>query len=60
MMQLVRTLFFISATHEFEFTSVYVNTHDNTVADALSRLRFDIFYKQLPNADFTMTQPVVV
>lgn len=49
-MALVRALFFISAQHEFLVHCVYINTKDNTIADALSRLDFVRFRREAPCA----------
>ena len=56
-MDLVRALLFIAATYQFDFSSAYISTHDNVVADALSRLDFYKFWRLVPGADITMTTP---
>ena len=60
LMDLVRKLFFLSAMYHFELSSCYINTHDNDVADALSRLQFSRFVSVAPDADLQMRMPVVV
>ena len=57
MMDLVRALLFIAAFYQFEFSSAYINTHDNVIADSLSRLDFHKFWRLVPAADSCMTQP---
>jgi len=59
-MALVRALFYIAAQYNFECTATYISTHDNGVADALSRMQFDRFRSLAPMADVTMTVPVTV
>ena len=56
MMELIRKLFFISATYEFELRSIYISTSDNIIADALSRLKFNMFRREVPDADIAMSQ----
>ena len=57
-MDLVRQLFFISATYAFEFSCCYVDTVSNDVADSLSRLQFDRFFSLVPQSNRQMTPPV--
>lgn len=57
LMDLMRILFFIAAKFNFEFSSEYINTHDNTIADSLSRLDFYRFWHLDPNANISMTKP---
>lgn len=59
-MSLVRALFFVAAEYNFEFSAVYISTHDNGVADALSRFQSRRFHELAPGADLYMTAPVVV
>ena len=49
-MDLVRTLFFISARHEFSIHCQYINTNDNVLADALSRMDFARFHRECLHA----------
>ena len=56
-MKLVRLLFYLSATHQFEFTSSYINTKINAIADSLSRLDFYRFWRLVPSANPRMTMP---
>lgn len=60
LMDLIRKLFFISATYNFEISMCYINTKVNDTADALSRLQFDRFRQLAPNADQLMTLPVLM
>lgn len=57
LMKLVRLLFYLSATHQFEFTSSYINTKINAIADSLSRLDFYRFWRLVPSANPRMTMP---
>ena len=59
-MDLVRLLFFISATYRFEVSSCYVSTTTNDIADSLSRLQFARFFHLAPQADTQMTTPCTV
>ena len=59
-MELVRKLFYIAATYNFELSACYVNTKDNCVADALSRLQFNRFTTVAPDSPLSMRVPVVV
>ena len=54
LMDLVRTLFYLSATYHFEIMAVWIDTKTNTVADALSRLDFFRFWNL---ANIVMTEP---
>ena len=58
-MDLVRHLFYISATHNFELSACYVNMKVNTIANSLSRLQFDRFRVVAPDADLLMTTPAL-
>ena len=49
-MDLVRELFLISASHQFTVHCVYINTHENKVADALSHMEFARFWQEAPKA----------
>ena len=57
LMTLVRALFYIAATYQFDFSAEYIHTKSNTVADALSRLDFHRFWTLEPEADIVMTTP---
>ena len=57
LMKLIRILFYISATYQFNVSSEYINTKVNLVADSLSRLDFYKFWHLVPDADIVMTQP---
>ena len=57
MMKLVRTLFYVCAQHQFECNAIYLSTHENEVADALSRVDLRRFRKLVPEADIEMTEP---
>ena len=57
LMDLVRALLFIAATYQFDFSAEYIGTHDNCIADSLSRLDFHRFWRLVPIADSTMTTP---
>ena len=60
LMHLVRRLFFIAASCQFECKAVYVNTKVNTIADSLSRYNWALFREVAPHADYRMTQPVML
>ena len=58
LMSLLRALFFICATHDFECNAIHVPGVENNIADALSRMKMDIFHKLVPDADPVPTMPV--
>ena len=58
LMELVRTLFYLSATFQFELSATWIDTKVNTVADSLSRLDFYKFWRLVPQADVVMTRPL--
>ena len=60
LMQLVRKLFFIAATHNFTLLLQHIQGTDNGIADALSRSQFSRFRSLAPraNADPTLTPAV--
>ena len=60
LMQLVRKLFFIAATHNFTLLLQHIQGTDNGIADALSRSQFRRFRSLAPraNADPTLTPAV--
>ena len=57
LMALLRKLFYIAASSQFDFSAKWIDTKSNDVADALSRLDFSRFWKLVPDADIVMTQP---
>ena len=57
LMKLIRQLFFITASYQIEFGSVYINTKVNDIADSLSRLDFSKFWRLVPDAEVVMTTP---
>ena len=57
MMVVLRALFYVAATCQFEFSTQYINTKANTVADSLSRLDFYKLWYLVPGANFVMTTP---
>ena len=59
-MVLVRSLFFISATYNFELSAVYVPTRKNDLADSLSRLDIVQFKRLAPRAERYQTFPAPV
>ena len=59
-MCLVRALFFVAAENNFECSATYISTHDNGVADALSRFQSNRFRELAPAADVFMTIPGMV
>ena len=60
LMSMLRSLLYLAAVHQFEFRAVYINTHANTIADALSRLDFYKFWHLAPDANIVMTHPIAV
>ena len=50
MMQLLRSLFFIAAWHGITVRATHIPGRDNTLADAISRNRMDVFFQQAPQA----------
>jgi hypothetical protein len=57
LMGLVRSLLYLAAKYQFCYKLLYINTKDNTVADALSRFDFYRFWHLAPNANSIMTTP---
>lgn len=49
-MKLMRRLVIVSAMHNFQFLAKYVSTHNNGIADSLSRLDFQRFRLLAPEA----------
>ena len=60
LMALVRSLLYLAAVNCFEFSATYINTKDNDVADALSRLDWHRFWGLAPDASVTMTPPATI
>ena len=60
LMELLRKLFYIAASSQFDFSATWIDTKSNDVADALSRLDFSRFWSLVPDADIVMTQPVAI
>jgi hypothetical protein len=58
LMQLIRCLSYLAATHQFLYTLVHVPGINNVAADLLSRLKVDEFRQQFPNAQPSAT-PIV-
>ena len=50
MMQLLRSLFFITAWQGVSFRAIHLPGRDITQADAISRNNMDLFFRQVPNA----------
>jgi len=50
MMQLLRSLFFITAWHGITVTAVHIPGRDNTLVDAISRNHMHMFFQQAPQA----------
>ena len=59
-MSLVRKLFLLAATYQFECRSIYINTKVNVIADSLSRYNWDLFHQFAPDANSQMSQPVLL
>ena len=45
LMALIRSLYYYTTYYEIDCRAFYINTHDNYVADRLSRLKFDEVYQ---------------
>ena len=60
LMVLLRKLFYIAASAQFDFSAEWIDTKSNDIADALSRLDFSRFWALAPNADIEMTRPVTL
>lgn len=60
MMELVRELFFISASNSFEWRSIHLSSKENNCADALSRGDIKGFLNLAPNMDSCMTNPQII
>lgn len=60
LMDLVRILFFLCAHHHIECTFSHISTHDNCIADSLSRLQLERFRQLAPMANIEMTYPATV
>ena len=59
-MTLVRLLFYYCAQYNCVCSAEYISTHDNTLADSLSRLQLSKFRTLAPGANTTMTVPYPV
>ena len=59
-MDLVRSLFFVCANNNIVCSATYINTLENSIADALSRENMEAFWKVAPNARQVMTQPASI
>ncbi|MGB9152461.1 MAG: reverse transcriptase domain-containing protein, partial [Alphaproteobacteria bacterium] len=59
-MQLLRSLFFVSAVCGFEFRVLHTPGIANTLADPLSRLQIDLFKQRFPAAEPYPTTPLAV
>ena len=55
-MNLVRSLFFVAAHNNFEFSAVHIPGKKNEIADALSRGQLTRFRKLAPNAELCKTK----
>lgn len=55
LMVLVRALYYFTAVNNISHKAFYIDTHSNTIADSLSRLNFDKFYKLQQGANRQMT-----
>ena len=51
LMHLLRCLVFIEAFYGFQIDPLYINTHDNHLADDLSRIKLSSFLLKVPHAD---------
>ena len=51
LMHLLRCLVFIEAFYGFQIDPLYINTHDNHLADDLSRNKLSSFLLKVPHAD---------
>lgn len=58
-MALIRAFYYYTEICHIRYRTEYINTEDNTSADALSRLDFDTFYKVHPHAQQLMSEPVL-
>ena len=54
-MHLMRSLFFIAACFHFTISATHIPGVDNVAADALSRIEFSRFFRQVPQAHHTPT-----
>ncbi|XP_067681481.1 uncharacterized protein [Haliotis asinina] len=54
-MALVRCLVLLSLQHNIIFHAKYISTHENAIADALSRFQWHRFHQMAPDADPTQT-----
>ena len=54
-MSLIRKLFHLAATSQYNINIQHIRGIDNTVADCLSRLQLDKFYNLVPAADLNPT-----
>ena len=57
LMELVRMLFYISAHYNLLCSAMHIPTHDNSIADSLSRFQFNRFRRLAPMANPHMTIP---
>ena len=59
-MNLIRTLFYVGAKHQFECRSQHVLGRLNTAADAASRMELTTFRQVMPEANVSMTEPCMI
>jgi hypothetical protein len=59
-LQLIRSLYYYTVLYKIEYKAFYLPTHENTLADAVSRLEFHKLYSCKPDIDEWPTEPVSV
>jgi hypothetical protein len=57
-MALIRSLYYYTTLYKIEYKAFYLSTHDNILADAISRLGFDQLRNIDPDIDVLPTEPV--
>lgn len=55
-MKLMRRFTLIAAQHSFAYQAIFLSTHENNIADSLSRLQMDRFRRLAPLADLEPCQ----
>ena len=59
-MSLIRLLYYYTNKYNIEYESCHVYSHNNGMADALSRGRTDVFHSMHPHANKRMSRPMRV
>jgi hypothetical protein len=59
-MALIRSLYYYTTLYKIEYKAFFLSTHDNVLADAISRLEFNKLRDINPNMEHLPTKPVAI